>query len=463
VRLVELHRVLKPTGLIYLHCDPTAGPYVRVLMDSVFGPTNFRSEVVWRRSNAHSKLTRQFGPIHDTILFFSKTDGARFHPGLRTHYRRYMAEQFTNADEKGPYRLNEITGSGTRSGESGQPWRGIDIGARGRHWAIPAGLTSELGLQGLRQHDKLDALAAQGDIVFSSSGFPRYRQRPTAGVPYQDIWAYQPYTEGLLEGTGEGVDRDVKWLENEEERLGYPTQKPLGLLERIIESSCDPDDLVLDPFCGCGTAVHASHKLGRRWIGIDITYLAINLIERRMRDAFSGVQFEVIGDPKDLSSARDLAGRSKMQFQFWAVSRVHPDGQPVGSKRGGPDRGIDGLIPIVVGGKAEKPVYRRAIVSVKGGEHVSVAMVRDLVGVLEREKEPIGVLLTLEPPTQPMVTEAATAGFYHNDLWQKDYPRVQILTVEEMLAGKRPDIPPTRSPFAQAPTEREERRTKRML
>lgn len=463
VRLVELHRVLKPTGSIYLHCDPTAGPYLRVLMDSVFGPANFRSEIIWRRSNAHSKLTRQFGPIHDTILFFSKTDGATFHPGLRPHYRRYLAEQFTASDEKGRYRLNEITGSGTRSGESGTPWRGIDITAKGRHWAIPSSLTSELGLEGMTQHQKLDALAQQGDIVFSSSGFPRYLQRPTQGVPYQDIWAYQPYTEALLHGTDEGVDRDVKWLEDDEERLGYQTQKPLGVLQRIINSSSDPGDVVLDPFCGCGTAVHAAHKLGRLWIGIDITYLAVNLMETRMRRAFRGIEIEVIGVPKDLPSARDLAARSKIQFQLWAVRRLHPDAQPVGSKKGGPDRGIDGIIPLIVAGTAEKPQYKRAVLSVKGGEHIGVGMVRDLVGVLDREGDPIGVLLTLEPPTPPMVTEAATAGFYHNDLWQKDYPRVQLVTVEEMLAGKRPDIPPSRSPFAQPPTEHEQAHTKPLL
>jgi site-specific DNA-methyltransferase (adenine-specific) len=315
----------------------------------------------------------------------------------------------------------------------------------------------------MTQHEKLDALAEEGDIVFSSSGFPRYLQRPTQGVPYQDIWAYQSYTEGLLDGTDEGVDRDVKWLEDEQERLGYQTQKPLGVLQRIINSSSDIGDVVLDPFCGCGTAVHAAHKLGRLWIGIDITYLAVNLMETRMRGAFPDIEIEVIGVPKDILSARDLAGRSKIQFQLWAVRRLHPDAQPVGSKKGGPDMGIDGIIPLVVGGTAEKPQYKRAIVSVKGGEQIGVAMVRDLVGVLDRESEPIGVLLTLEPPTQPMTTEAASAGFYHNDLWQRDYPRVQIVTVEEMLTGKRPDIPPTRSPFAQAPTEREERRTKRLL
>ncbi|MBI4301681.1 MAG: site-specific DNA-methyltransferase, partial [Chloroflexi bacterium] len=234
------------------------------------------------------------------------------------------------------------------------------------------------------------------------------------------------------------------------ERLGYQTQKPLALLERIINASSNPGDVVLDPFCGCGTAIHAAHKLGRRWMGIDITYLAINLIERRMRDAFPDIRVEVIGDPKDLGGAYDLSRRDKWQFQWWALTRL--DAQPVAGKKKGADRGIDGVIPFFAGPKED---YRRAIVSVKGGEHVGVSMVRDLVGVLEREKEPIGVILTLEPPTRDMVTEAAAAGFYHSDFWQRDYPKIQILTVEGMLAGQRPQIPSPKSPYAQAPVERE--------
>ena len=458
-RLVELHRVLKPTGSLYLHCDPTAGPYLRVLLDSVFGPTNFRSEIVWRRSNAHSKLSRQFGPIHDTLWFFSRSDAAVLHPGFRPHYRKYIAEQFTHHDENGPYRLNEITGSGIRFGASGQPWRGINITAKGRHWAIPASLTSELGLDDLSLHERLDALAELGDIVFTASGFPRYKQRQTPGVPFQDIWAYQPYTNGLLEGTEEGIDQDVKWLEDEPERLGYQTQKPLGLLERIISASSNPGDVVLDPFCGCGTAVHTAEKLGRRWIGIDITYLAIGLIRRRMQDAFPstgsgrarGLQIEEIGAPVDLNGAKALAEHDKYQFQWWALDRL--GAQPVSGRKKGADQGIDGVILFPVGGTAERPQYGRAIVSVKGGG-VTVKDIRDLVGVLDREKEPLGVLMTLEPPTGPMRREAASAGIYHSEFWQKDYPRVQIITIEELLHGKLPEMPPSTSPFAQAPRER---------
>jgi len=189
------------------------------------------------------------------------------------------------------------------------------------------------------------------------------------------------------------------------ESLGYPTQKPLALLARIITMSSNPGDVVLDPFCGCGTAIHAAQKLGRKWIGIDVTHLAISLIERRLKDAFPGISFQVHGTPQDLDGARDLAARDKYQFQWWAISLI--DAQPYGGKKKGADGGIDGLIYF----RSDAKTTERAIVSVKGGG-VSVPMVRDLKGVLDREKAPIGVFLTLEPPTRPMEREAAAAGFY---------------------------------------------------
>ena len=166
---------------------------------------------------------------------------------------------------------------------------------------------------------------------------------------------------------------------------------------------------------------------------------------------------EEVGAPADFAGARALALHDKYQFQWWACSQV--DAQPVGGKKKGADQGIDGVIPFFAG---QKEGYKRAIVSVKGGEHVSVSMIRDLVGVLEREKEPVGIFLTLEPPTQPMTREAAAAGFYHSDLWNRDYPRVQILTIEEMLKGTRPNLPPATPAFVQAPLERERARQRRL-
>ncbi len=250
------------------------------------------------------------------------------------------------------------------------------------------------------------------------------------GVPLQDVWT------------------DIRPIDAQAaERLGYPTQKPLALLERIIAASSNEGDVVLDPFCGCGTAVHAAQKLGRRWIGIDITHLAIELIRRRMQDAFPGLAVDVVGEPVDVASARALFQQDAYQFQWWAVDKVGalPQG---GDRKKGADKGIDGVIPFMDG----PTTRRRIIVSVKGGD-TGVAHVRDLKGVLEREKEPMGVLLTLNPPTRDMLTEATTAGSWHSDFWQRDFPRVQIVTVDDMFAGRGVDMPPLTSAFAQAQRE----------
>lgn len=219
------------------------------------------------------------------------------------------------------------------------------------------------------------------------------------------------------------------------ERLGYPTQKPLALLERIISASSNPGDTVLDPFCGCGTAVHAAEKLGRNWVGIDVTHLAISLIERRLKDAFPGISFTVEGTPKDMAGARDLAARDKDQFQWWAISLV--DAVPQGVKKKGADRGIDGIRYVQRGPRPGE--VDRVIVSVKGGENIGVAMVRDLKGTMEREKAPAGLFITLAEPTREMRKEATAAGFYETSFGR--HPKIQIFTVAELLAGMKPDLP----------------------
>jgi site-specific DNA-methyltransferase (adenine-specific) len=302
----------------------------------------------------------------------------------------------------------DVTGAGTRNGETGLDWRGINVTAKGRHWAYPP--------------SKLDELDAAGRIHWPAKqgGMPRLKQYPEdlAGVPLQDIFS------------------DIRPMHNlADERLGYPTQKPLALLERIISASSNEGDVILDPFCGCGTAVHAAQKLGRQWIGIDITHLAISLIEKRMKDAFPGIQFSVEGTPKDLASAEDLAARDKYQFQWWAVSMV--DALPFGGKKKGADGGIDGIIYFKPDGKRTE----KALVSVKGGGNVSVNMIRDLHSAMEREKAPIGVFITAALPTRPMETEAAAVGRFESEATGRTYPRLQIITLAELFQGKKPDIP----------------------
>ena len=222
------------------------------------------------------------------------------------------------------------------------------------------------------------------------------------------------------------------------ERLGYPTQKPIDLLERIINASSNEGDVVLDPFCGCGTAVAAAEKLNRRWLGIDITHLAVTLMKQRLLDSFGIEQkkdYAVIGEPESISGARQLAKDDAYQFQYWALGLV---GARPHEKRKGADHGIDGQLRWIEEAKGAKSQH--LIISVKSGKHVSVAHIRDLVGTIDREKAAIGVYITLTEPTKPMKTEAASAGIY-TSLYGPKYPRIQILTIKELLAGKRIERP----------------------
>ena len=296
VRLLEMHRVLKDTGSIYLHCDPVAGHYLKLLMDSIFGARNFRNEIIWRRTGAHNSAER-FGPIHDDILFYAKSGQYRHKAIYGPYLKGHVETHFKREDENGRYWTNSIHGSGTRNGESGEPWRGYDPTAAGRHWAIPRELVLAFRIDtNLSQHEKLDALYDLGLIDLPEStgkGLPTYRQYldQSPGQPLQDIWAFEPYTKGCLHGTEAGIDEDVRWIppRDKKERTGYPTQKPLALLERIIKASSNEGEFVLDPFCGCATACVAADRLGRKWVGIDISSKAVDLVNRRLRQAMGSL------------------------------------------------------------------------------------------------------------------------------------------------------------------------------
>ncbi|APD10199.1 MULTISPECIES: DNA methyltransferase [Thermus] len=431
VRLLELHRVLKPTGSLYLHCDPTASHYLKVILDQIFGPKNFRNEVVWKRTSAHSSAKR-WGPVHDTLLFYTKGEEYTWNVVYENYEERYMEDEYDYQDAKGRYALKDLTGAGASKGDSGKPWRGIDPGVKNRHWAVPSKdklpswLTPPDDWDDLPVQERLDFLDREGLIYWPSRGvMPRFKKYldTAKGVPIRDVVT------------------DIPPLgHHSKERLGYPTQKPLVLLERIIQASSNPGDVVLDPFCGCGTALAAAEKLGRRWIGIDITHLAITLIQARLRRDFGlepGRDYEVLGTPKDVESARFLFEKDPHQFQLWALGLIgaQPYGDPQKGKKG-KDTGIDGFLYFRTpdGGRLEK-----VVVQVKGGKRLGPSVVRDLRGVMEREKAAFGVLIVLEAPTQGMREEAAKAGVYS---WgSQSYPRLQILTVEELLAGKRPEFP----------------------
>ena len=430
VRLLELHRVLKPTGSIYLHCDPTASHYLKVVMDAIFGPTSFRNEVVWKRTGAHSSAKR-YGPVHDTVLFFSRSSTYTWNPLYSPHPSEYVESHYSQLDADGRrWMPDNLTAAGVRHGSSGSVWRGFDVTAKGNHWKFTV--------------EHLEALDA-ADMIYwpERGGWPRYKRYldSVKGIAQQDVWLDVPPINAQAA-----------------ERLGYPTQKPLALLERIIGASSNPGDLVLDPFCGCGTAVCAAQHLGRRWIGIDVTHLAIALVRNRLKGMFGeALAYDVVGVPQDVASASALAQQDRSKFEAWALSVV--EAFPIQGGKKGADSGLDGILTFRDAASG-KP--RKAVVQVKSG-HVQVGYVRDLCHVVEREKAAMGFLITLEPPSRPMQTEALAFGHYHSDGWNRDYQRLQIRTVEELLSGKDFDMPPTNVTFEQATRVRQAAEQGRLL
>jgi DNA modification methylase len=429
-RLTELRRVLKNTGSLYLHCDPTASHYLKMLLDAVFGPSCFLNEIVWKRTSAHSSA-RRWNVVHDILLLYKWND-------IQVEHSEVYEARFKKRDGEGRrWTDDNLTGPGVRRGESGAPWRGYDPTARGAHWKVSAKtvvqLVGEKKAATLTTVEKLELLDQRGFILWpkkslqEGGGFPRFKRYLSAGHSIQDVITDIPPINSQAQ-----------------ERLGYPTQKPQELLERILSASSSAGDTVLDPFCGCGTTIAAAQKLDRRWIGIDITNLAITLIRSRLSDSFGAdVDYEVIGEPVSLPDAAKLAHDDPYQFQWWALGLV--GARPVEEKKGA-DKGIDGRIYFHVGDGRT----RQIVLSVKAG-HVTVSHVRDLRGVLDREEADIGALISLEEPTGPMKKEAASAGFYTSP-WGK-HPRLQLLTVDDLLTDRGIDRPPAQTSltFKRAP------------
>lgn len=425
VRMLELRRALKPNGSIYLHCDPTGSHYLKVILDAIFGSGNFRNEVIWKRTYAHGGAER-WGDIHDSLLFYTAGNDYVWNRVLQAHGEGYLNSKYRYEDERGRYRLVVLTGPGTTKGASGQPWRGYDPTVAGRHWAVPKRAIKALEDEGIEipdgLHDQLELLYQYGFIRFPTrgrgggAGVPEFKFYLDAGQPLQDL---------IL---------DIPPINSQAaERLGYPTQKPLALLERILSVSSREGSVVLDPFCGCGTTVDASERLKRQWIGIDITHYAVTLIERRLKGLSAEPDYKVFGRPTDLAGARDLAFRDKYQFQWWAAWLL--GAQTYESKKGA-DRGIDANIFFANGPYG----HGRIIVSVKGGEHLAPAMVNELNGVVQREGAEMGVLVTLAEPTRGMMSSAAGAGFVEKSAHGR-LPRIQIVTVGDLLEGRKPHLP----------------------
>jgi len=413
-RLVEMHRVLKPTGSLYLHCDSTASHYLKIILDATFGKDNYRNEIVWRRRQGSSSAiheSNRFGNVTDTIFFFAKSERALFFPQYNMDdpsYRAYIERYFTHAEPDGRrYRDADLSNPAPRPNLMYE-YKGIKSPKNG--WAI--------------SREKMEQWDREGRLYFTKAGGIRRKSYADEleGKPVQNLWIDIPPINSQAQ-----------------ERLGYPTQKPEALLERIIAASSQPGDLVLDPFCGCGTTIAVAERLGRKWVGADITHLAVTLIKHRLQSQFGpaiAATYRVLGEPVSLPDAEQLAADDKYQFQFWALGLVGARPSQTEQKKGS-DKGIDGNIYFHDDPRGKT---KRIILSVKAGANVNVAMVRDLVGTVTREKADIGALLTFAKPTRQMREEAASAGFYTSPMGGK-HPKVQILTIEDLLDGKGIDYP----------------------
>jgi site-specific DNA-methyltransferase (adenine-specific) len=433
-RLIELHRVLKPTGSLYLHCDPTASHYLKVVLDTIFEPQNFTNEIIWKRTNTHNDATTKFPDVADIILLYSKSRKSLFIPQHSEHDPKYIKNFYRHDDNdgRGPYTLDNMASPNPRPNMM-YDWKGYPYPTMG--WRYQEETMAKLDQEGRIYYPKNTDGSFDTTKRLRLKRYLHEQPGPVIGNVWTDISPVSAHAT---------------------ERLGYPTQKPIELLERIISASSNPGDVVLDPFCGCGTTIAAAQKLERRWIGIDITHLSITLMKYRLQEMFPDAEFAIIGEPADLDGARRLAAQDRHQFEWWALSLVkaRPSGGAAGSKRGkkGADQGIDGVITFIddAGGAP-----KRIIVQVKSG-HVKSGDIRDLAGTIEREKAALGLYITLEEPTKPMITEAAAAGFYHSPGWGQEYPRIQILTIQELLGGAAVAMPPSGMTFKQAERAKKE-------
>jgi len=408
VRLVELHRVLKPTGSLYLHCDPTASHYLKLVLDAVFGAENFRNEIVWKRSHPKGHAFTRFATSHDVIFAYAK-DRSRttWNPIWLEHPADRAEAQYANKDDDGRrYQLTSLLNPNTNRPNLTYEFKGVTKVWR---WT----------------RDRMEEADKEGRIVIpkGGKGIPRYKRYldEQLGIPAGDFWDDIPIAAGR-------------------ERLGYPTQKPRALLERIIAASSNPGDVVLDPFCGCGTAVDAAQKLGRRWIGIDVTHIAIGMIEDRMRSGYPGIAFETIGVPRDLASAERLAADDPHQFQQWVCWQV--GGFPR-EKKGG-DKGVDGWFNYLT----DQNRIATGVIGVKAGDNVNPGMVRDLGQVMKRDGHEFGLFVMKGLPTKGMREEAASHPLVETQ-WGR-FPALQIVTLAELMHGQRPKLPPPISPVKKA-------------
>ena len=430
IRIVEMHRILKPTGSLYLHCDPSASHYLKIILDAIFGATNFRNEIVWQRTSSHNDGNR-FGRVHDIILFYSKNPQPLWNPVYTEHDPEYVKKFYRHEDERGRYRIGDLTGPGVRQGESGQPWQGVDPSVVGRCWSVPHKETWPEDIQppenyeNLSVQERLDALDANGLIYWP----------PRGRVP-----GFKRYLSTSKGRRVHDVITDINPLAGQsKERTGYPTQKPTELYKRIVTASSNEGDLVLDPFCGCGTTLAASEALNRQWIGIDLTYLAIGAVKHRIEDSFPQIRnsVTVIGTPENEEQSLRLAHDDPHAFEEWCVTHVlnfKSNAKKVA------DGGIDGTFRFPTGSVRGRQMYRKAVAQVKGGNY-TLSHVRDFRTAMLNAEADLGVFVVTSPPTRGMQTEADRAGTYRHPFYEFEAPRVQIYEIQDYFNDILPKLP----------------------
>ena len=424
-RLEHCHRLLKPTGSLYLHCDPTASHYLRAVLDAIFGAANFRSEIIWRRINPTGRASKRLANNADHLLCYASGEAFTWNPQFRPHDPAYIKRFYRQTDDQGPYTLGDLKGAGLRSGPSGKPWRGIDPAGTGSHWAIPNRALPDEARSATTQ-EKLDLLDEMGRIYWpAKGGMPRYKRylHEMPGTPIDTIWD------------------DIGSIQaHAKERMGYPTQKPVALLERIISASSNPGDIVLDPFCGCGTTVEAARNLGRQWCGIDISAFAVDLVKDvRLKDP----TIPTLGIPADLAGARKLAHDQPFAFESWAVTRL-PGFAPNTKQIG--DGGIDGRATLAVA--PDDLESRLALAQVKGGKfHLS--QFRDFRHVLDREDAALGCYVTVDPSPAKSRADAKTAGRVH--VAGQPYDRLQLWSMADYFEDRWPVLPVMTDPYSGRP------------
>ena len=412
-RLHEMERVLKPTGSIYLHCDPTSSHYLKLLMDAIFGAKRFGSEIVWKRSSAHSDTKqgrRQYGHIHDTLLFYTKGPTWTWNAQYTPYDARYVREFYshTEAGTNRRYRLGDLTAA-KPGGDVSYEWHGRRP-YKGRYWAY--------------SRENMDQMLADDRIYLPAKpdGVPSYIRflDEMPGVPLQDIWT------------------DLGPAPPSERLSGYPTKKPKALLDRIIATSSNPNDVVLDPFCGCGTTIESAQRLGRLWIGIDIAYIAVDVIVKSLGDSIADT-YQCRGIPTDLHAAAALWNSNPLDYERWAVSLVNgwPNKKQVG------DKGVDGRIRF----HTDVGHQGTCIVSVKGGRQIFPSMVHQLMGAVTHHRAEMGLLIVHDHVTKGMTEIANHSDSYTLPFTGAVYPRIQIVTVADLLSHRLPSLPTAIPPY----------------